>query len=111
MVTNHDNTLLQVDFSENYTCVSQDEIQSAHWQQNQITLFTAALWYSGILHPYTLVSDNTDHSKDTIIAYIDRLLEELPPTTKTINIWSDGPSSQFKNRYIAECIQSLEKKY
>ncbi|CAB3988658.1 Hypothetical predicted protein [Paramuricea clavata] len=26
---------LQVDFSENYTCVSQDEIQSAHWKQSQ----------------------------------------------------------------------------
>ena len=35
--------LLQVYFSENYTCVSQDEIQSAHWKQQQVSLFTAAL--------------------------------------------------------------------
>ena len=27
--------LLQVDYSENYTCVYQDEIQSAHWKQHQ----------------------------------------------------------------------------
>ena len=31
--------LLQVDFSENYTCVAQDEIQSAHWKQNQVSMF------------------------------------------------------------------------
>ena len=42
-----DTVLLQVDFAENYTCVSQDEIQSAHWKQQQITLFTVALWHAG----------------------------------------------------------------
>ncbi|KAJ4444344.1 hypothetical protein ANN_06136, partial [Periplaneta americana] len=102
--SNYDISLLHVDFSENYTCISQDEIQSAHWQQNQISLFTAALWHSGILHPYVLVSDNRNHSKDTVLAYIDRLLEELPSSSKIIQIWSDGPSSQFKNKYIAMAL-------
>ncbi len=44
------NALLQLDFSENYTCVSQDEVQSPHWNQRQVSLFTAALWYFGSLH-------------------------------------------------------------
>ena len=59
---------LQVDFSENYTCVSQDEIQSAHWKQSEVSLFTAALWYPGILYPIVIASDNLNHSNDTIVA-------------------------------------------
>jgi len=51
--------LLQVDFSENYTCEAQDEIQSDHWKQSQVSLFTAAFWYSEtlhsiVMHPMTL---------------------------------------------------------
>ncbi len=103
--------LLQVDFSENYTCVSQDEIQSAHWKQSQVSLFTAALWHSGILHPIVIASDNLNHSKDTIVAYIDYLLDNIPSTTKTVSIWSDGPSSLFKNRFIVADMKSLEDKH
>ena len=32
-------TMLQIDFAENFTCLAQDEVQSTHWKQNQITLF------------------------------------------------------------------------
>ena len=35
--------MIQVDFAENYTCAAQDEVQSAHWKQNQINLFTSVL--------------------------------------------------------------------
>ena len=103
--------MIQVDFAENYTCVSQDEIQSAHWQQAQVSLFTAAVWHSGKMHPYVLCSDNLTHSKDTVPAYIDFLLETLPKDTSELFIWSDGPASQFKNRYIAEILPVLCKRY
>lgn len=104
-------SLLQIDISENFTCISQDEIQSAHWHQNQVTLFTAALWHSGTLYPIVLVSDNLNHSKDTIIAYLDRLLEELPRHVSELSIWLDGPSSQFKNKYIAASLKSLQERF
>lgn len=100
--------LLQVDFSENYTCIYQDEVQSAHWQQHQVSLFTAALYYNGILHPKVIASDNLTHAKETLLAYVDYLLEDLPKTVKIINVWSDGPSSQFKNRFIAAALPSLQ---
>ncbi|XP_063230878.1 uncharacterized protein LOC134535630 [Bacillus rossius redtenbacheri] len=99
--------LIQVDFSENYTCTAQDEIQSA-----QVSLFTAAIWHSGVVNPgYVIASDVLDHSKNTVIAYIDRLLEELPPSVSDVRIWSDGPSSQFKNRYIAEAMITLANEH
>ena len=36
-----ENIVLQVDFSENATIKMQSEIQSAHWNHSEVTLFTA----------------------------------------------------------------------
>ena len=36
--------VLQVDFSENATIASQCEVQSAHWNHGQATLFKANAW-------------------------------------------------------------------
>lgn len=105
--------LLQIDFSENYTCLQQDEIQSAHWHQHQVSLFTALLWHTQKQHPIVIASDNLEHSKNTIVAYLDQILSEppLPSSIKVLHIWSDGPASQFKNKYIAAAINVLQQKY
>jgi len=71
---NPENAVIQIDFSENYTCESQDEIQTAHWHQKQISLFTVAMWYGGSIHSEVIASDNITHTKDTVVAYIDKLL-------------------------------------
>lgn len=39
------------------------------------------------------------------------MLTKLPPSLKVLKIWSDGPSSQFKNKYMAAIIPHLEKRY
>lgn len=103
--------LIQVDFSENYTCVAQDEVQSYHWQQSQVSLFTSSVCYNGKQHPIVIVSDNTDHTKDTVVAYMSKLLEELPEHITEVRVWSDGPSSKFKNKYIAASLKHLEDKH
>jgi len=64
--------------AENYTCVYLDETQSAHWKQHQISLFTAVLWHSGKLYSKVVASDNLTHSKETLVAYVNRLLEADP---------------------------------
>ena len=87
------------------------EVQSAHWQHAQVSLFTAALWYQASLHPIVLTSTNRTHSKDTVVAYMDRLLEEIPETVKKVSIWSDGPASQFKNRFIVSALPPLQEKH
>lgn len=103
--------LLQVNFSENYKCVSQDEIQNAHWAQSQISLFTAALYHSGTIHPIVKASDELNHSKNTIILHVDKILNEIPKEIESVNIWSDGPTSQFKNKYIAAALPTLNEKH
>ena len=36
--------VVQVDFAENYSCKYQGEVQSAHCSQDQVPLFTVAIW-------------------------------------------------------------------
>lgn len=98
-------------FSENYKRVSQDEIQSAHWAQSQISLFTAALYHSGTIHPIVKASDKLNHSKNTIILYVDKILDEIPKEIESVTIWSDGPTFQFKNKYIAAALPTLNEKH
>ena len=39
------------------------------------------------------------------------LLEMIPNSVKNVSIWSDGPASQFKNRFIAAAMISLQTKH
>ncbi len=42
----YSNVELQVDFSENASIASKNEVQSAHWSHGYATLFTAHAWIS-----------------------------------------------------------------
>ena len=103
--------MLQIDFAEDYTCVVQDEVQSFHWVQPQVSLFTVSTWYNGQHHPTVIVSDDLDHTKRSVIEYLDKIFEDFPEKINLVKIWSDGPSSQFKNRYIAAAIPMLQNKF
>ena len=54
-----------MDFSENYTCVEQNEIQSAHW--NKIFVFIAVCWVSGQTESYALICDYREHDKNIFV--------------------------------------------
>ncbi len=103
--------VIQIDFAENYKCVFQDEAANAHWNQSQVSLFTAAIWTGDNMNSYSVVTDDLDHSKRTIVPYVDKLFEQLPKGIRSVHIWSDGPSSQFKNKFIAKAISVLEEKH
>ena len=76
----------------------QDEVQSVHWSKKDVSLLAAAIWFHAKLHLTVLVLENLDHSKETMIPYMDIIFEMLPDLIQTVTIWSDNPSSQFKNR-------------
>lgn len=96
---------------QNFFCVNQDEVQSAHWNQRQLTLFTSAFYYNDIFESRVTVTNNKDHTKQTIVPYLFKLLSKMPSTLKVLKIWSDEPSSQFKNKYMAAIIPVLESKF
>ena len=106
------NCMVQIDFAENYTCVYQDEVQSAHWRQTQITIFTVMIYLCGS-HPLVIVTDCRDHDKRAVTAFLVRILktvsEEFSHITD-VDIWTDGPSSQFKNKFMFACLCKLQQK-
>ena len=111
------NTLavLQVDFAENYTAEWQDEVQSAHWHQKQITVFTAMSWGHTHHQSFALVSDNLDHDKLTVnsymyLTYLLLEMKDIYPNLQEVHIFSDGAVSQFKNKYIFQLLCYLQEK-
>jgi hypothetical protein len=106
--------LLQVDFAENFTCKHQDEIQAGHWLQSQVSIFTACLWNGGASPTSAVVvSDNLSHEKSTVLACLVQVLEVflVSKECKNLTIFSDGPSSQMKNRFIFAALDPLRKHF
>ena len=98
----HLNTvMIQVDFAENYTCAAQNEVQSAYWKQNQITLFTSVMWFRENTQCEFILSDHLKHDKTPTVVFMDELLSKKPADATTVKVWSDGPvSNQLKNKYV-----------
>ena len=49
-----------------------------------------------------IVSDKVDHIKATVTVFLDRLLEMFANPEMCVSLWSDGPASQFKKRFMGE---------
>ena len=56
-------------------------------------------------------TDLTDHTKTTIVVYLEYLLNIYAVHGSNILLWSDGPSSQFKNRFMALFMEMSEEKH
>ena len=104
--------LIQVDFSENYTAEYQDEVQSAHWHQTQITLFTVAVWTKNNCDSSVIVSDTLVHDKNVVATFMSTIVNQVVekfPQVKVIDIFSDGAASQFKNKYMFKYLCHLQE--
>ena len=56
-------------------------------------------------------TDLTDHTKTTIVVYLEYLLNIYAVHGSNILLWSDGPSSQFKNRFMARFMEMSEENH
>lgn len=107
--------LLQVDFSENASLIQQNEIQSAHWSHDQATLFTSYSWIKqNVEESCVIVSNDLEHTKLQVYTYMNTIIGHLKkkyPDINTINIFSDGATSQFKQRYNFSTLHLLENQF
>ena len=106
--------VLQIDFAENFTCLAQDEVQSAYYNRTQITLFTSYLWFRDISRGIVAASDTRNHTKTEIVAFLSSIIQEFVDETQGIrklSIWSDGPTSQFRNRFTLKTIEFLQSEF
>ena len=111
-----------MDFAENFSCRSMDEIQTAYWNQTGVTLHPIVVYYmqNGNLKHKSLVmiSDDMNLSAGTVMCFIEDLIPqllEIDPEMMKIHYWPDSPSSQYRNRYtysmlwqvMGKCTTSL----
>ena len=112
---------VQVDFAENYVCSYADEVQSAYYSKEQVTIHPSVVHFnkanpeeasSSLSHKsFVIVSDETSHTSGTIFAMIKELvpkIKELVPSLETIHYLSDSPTSQYRNANMFN-ITSLHK--
>lgn len=106
--------LILMDFSENYSTTSQHEIQQAHFKKTSISLFTAVAYSKDFIQSYLVVSDEKDHTKQSVWLYQKNILEDLKqkrPMTSEVHIFSDGCAQQFKNVYTLSTLAHSQKDF
>lgn len=99
--------LMQVDFAENYITKYNTEIQSMHFgaSKRQISLHTGVYYIRNQnvvdTHCFCSISNNLDHQSHAVWGHLDKVLRDLSteyPNINSIIFFSDGPSSQYRNR-------------
>lgn len=99
--------LLQIDFSQNYICKLGTEVQSMHFgaSKKQVSLHTGVMHYIDkeevVCKSFCTVADNLDHQCHAVWAHMRPVLEDAAerlPLTHTVHIFSDSPSSQYRNK-------------
>lgn len=107
--------ILQVDFAMSFACEYQNEVQNALWLRTSVLLFTAASFYKGNCQTYLICSDANSKDKDALFVFLNKLFDLIHTENEDLPsaeiIWSDGPASEFKNRYMVKLISMLSEKY
>ena len=110
----------QLDFSENYTCTSMEEVQSAYWNQSMVTLHPVVIYYKSIedgketLHhkSFTIISDELSHTASTVFAFLKQLLPLIKvelPSMKFIHYVSDSTTSQYRNKFVFDLLTNHQE--
>ena len=101
-----------MDFVDNFTTKTQNEIQSAYWAYNRVILFTACAWEHQNKNAMVVVSDYLHHDKYTVNLFLKTILQHLDSTVQRfikVVIFSDSAASQFKQRYLLSSISLLNR--
>ena len=107
---------VQMDFSENWTVSSSDEIQSAYFGKAQITIHPAVVHYlldNVLVHKsYVLVTDERSHCAPTVVQFmkqlIPRMRDDLPVDVTFVHYITDSPSSQYRNLQMFSVLFKLD---
>lgn len=96
---------MHIEYSKSDKNAQQNEIQSAYFGQNCLSILTACCYYRGELSdgleniPVTIARDSSDHSRIATFSCVDMLVKniqaKLKPKELKVFIWRDGCASQF----------------
>ena len=107
---NFNTAVMQIDYAENFAIHQQREIQSAYFVNNQISIFTCVVWHGNSALFFALISDDLNHDKFSVFANMYEIASFIQykfPAINCVHIYSDGASSQFKNRFSLSAIKII----
>lgn len=97
--------LMVMDYAESYQCIYKDEVQSAFFEQNTVTIHPIMAYYkvSDILHKHAIICISPDDTKDAsgVLEFEKaavRIIERKIPQLKKIYEFTDGCAGQYKAR-------------
>ena len=100
-----------MDFAEDYKCRSQEEIQSAYWNQTQETIHPVVAYFKNkeiVCHQsFIFISDEPRHDGRFAFALLRSLvpqLIQLIPELEYIQYGTESPTSQNRNKTIFKII-------
>lgn len=109
--------ILHFDFAENWKKINKQEIQSAYWKSDQVSIFTAVCYRGKEVRSFAVVCDDTKHdSAHALLAtnlIFKSLKADLPgfDLIDEVTFISDGAPAHFKNRYqFLEFQRSSQKR-
>lgn len=92
-----------MDFSKNFTCKLESEIQNMHFgaSQRQISIHTGIAYTKEKQIPFATVSDCLVHNPFGIWGHLKPIFENLKPVENgkmVIHFLTDGPTTQYRNK-------------
>jgi len=67
------------------------------------------LWFRDQIISHVVVSDYLAHNKTSAVIFTGDILAKLSERVTEVKIWTDGPASQFKNRYVIAAMKELSR--
>lgn len=101
---------VKMDFAENYGINEMQDIQSAYWNPEMVTLHPTVIYYNdgteSVSHKSIVaVSEVLHHNASMVQAIVDKVVGEvksLVPDVQFIHYFTDSPTSQYRNKRIFE---------
>lgn len=98
-----DEIVILCDFSENYDTKYGKEVQQRHYggSQQSVTLHTGVIFFNKYCQSFVTMSDDNCHEPHAIWAHIlpiIKLAKEMNPNLRVVHYFSDGPSSQYRQK-------------
>ena len=110
---------VQMDFAENYSIKEMEEVQSAYFNAEMVTLHPVVIYYKTedelLNHKsYVVVSEVLEHNATMVLAIIDKVMvkvKEICPAVEFIHYWTDSPTSQYRNKTIFDLVARHSELY
>ena len=98
-------SIILLDFAENYSFVTQDAVQCFHWENSQATLHLLVVYHrspNNILESLNIcvLSDHGSNNLSAVPAFLPSALffvKTKTPFVQKVVCCSDGAASQYKN--------------